>query len=1145
MRKNLEDVAFDMEAPTSLRVLCLDGGGIKGYTSLLILRRIFRTIAAEGGLQEPPRPCDMFDLIAGTSTGGLIAVMLGRLHMSVDECITVYENLGKEVFGKRLIGGQFGRIIRGMTSLPFYDIEALQAQVKKVLKEKGIALDELFVESNTPICKVILCATRMATSTADVFRNYESHHPTSENYTCQIWEAASATAAAPMFFRSISCEPNWEGKQIGCVLSLGTGIARTNSLSSNLASFLKGSIKIMTDAEDTAKVFAASAVGKNLMRTHRYFRFNIPQGMEDLQLDEWKATDRMRALTTEYLSHVGIGDTIQQCAKTLLFPDENPYSDRLRKFFTPNMKHQQIFALWGLAGVGKTQIALEFAQSMTQRLSVYWVRADSLANFIADYSQILGMLDVTNSQPLQSSDSPSLLKQIGNRLEETSGEWLLILDNADHLDQFMGTGNQDNSISISQYIPRRGRILITTRDRRFQGSVVAAASNGLCVDLMSAQEAESLLLKSVPQHLVQQNLANVFMAKELVDELGYLPLAIAQAAANILGQQLSFAEYLMRRPAFDFANRDPRNGTQSVHVTWAISLDVLKEQAPLSLDVPQLFLRALPEFKASDAADFLRAAKRPLSLSLIEQVDDEMSGMTTYMDTDERKRYVEPTILLMSNIFPYKLAIGTEQWSLATFLFPHVARHVEIAQETKCSSQSLALLMFRLSCFYGQSSMLEAGAEVAVESVKMASELWDPEGTMVFYFRKNNLERLNGAARYPDAEEEATILLKLLEAPAIVEQLANSLEKQRIEITSSFSVTLRGMRGKRFDELEVLHRGQLQSEHIDPWSSHGIVARHNLAHTLLKRGQVEEATEINNELLEFCETKEGILVVGKRLHLIMLNLRALIIRSGSNFDQRKEEVLQIYNRVFRESQDYLGVGEVDTWIATNNICGILLQLDQMCNMEHILWETITRAIATKIKIEGKFDTSMVGVYHKAGEYSEYLDSHHGVNSRNSLEFKELLEAWRFTSRLDNATNSPSSQIEPLNNIGVYRQRRGQYDEAEQYHIQALELCEIHGMHDVIPLLRYNQMLAIGRSGRISEAEAYRQQFLDIIVQQEAIYGSLERRMIEFEDDKRIYLEAKEMIGKGAMTPNDPWFQDNIKKIRRAEDRYGELFSQTV
>jgi predicted acylesterase/phospholipase RssA len=196
----------------------------------------------------------------------------------------------------------------------------------------------------------MLCATRLATSKADVFRNYESQHPTSENYECRIWEAASATAAAPMFFRSVkfqatseawcdgglrrnnpinealaelSRETNWEGKQIGCILSLGCGISRTKSISSNLATFLKDSMKIMTDAEDTAKVFAASAIGKELNRTHRYFRFNVPQGMEDLQLDEWKATERMRALTTEYLSYVGVGDSIQQCAKTLLFPDEN------------------------------------------------------------------------------------------------------------------------------------------------------------------------------------------------------------------------------------------------------------------------------------------------------------------------------------------------------------------------------------------------------------------------------------------------------------------------------------------------------------------------------------------------------------------------------------------------------------------------------------------------------------------------------------------------------------------------------------------------------------------------------------------------------------------------------------------------------
>ena len=47
----------------------------------------------------PFLPCHYVDYIAGTSTGGLIGIMLGRLRMSVDDCIEEYETLGGEVFG--------------------------------------------------------------------------------------------------------------------------------------------------------------------------------------------------------------------------------------------------------------------------------------------------------------------------------------------------------------------------------------------------------------------------------------------------------------------------------------------------------------------------------------------------------------------------------------------------------------------------------------------------------------------------------------------------------------------------------------------------------------------------------------------------------------------------------------------------------------------------------------------------------------------------------------------------------------------------------------------------------------------------------------------------------------------------------------
>jgi len=62
------------------RILSIDGGGVRGMSSLLILRNVMEEIARQKGITEA-RPCEYFDLIGGTGTGGLIAIMLGRLRM--------------------------------------------------------------------------------------------------------------------------------------------------------------------------------------------------------------------------------------------------------------------------------------------------------------------------------------------------------------------------------------------------------------------------------------------------------------------------------------------------------------------------------------------------------------------------------------------------------------------------------------------------------------------------------------------------------------------------------------------------------------------------------------------------------------------------------------------------------------------------------------------------------------------------------------------------------------------------------------------------------------------------------------------------------------------------------------------------------
>jgi len=79
-----------------LCLLSLDGGGVRGLSSLQILKRLMESINPE----DPPKPCDYFDMIGGTSTGGLIALMLGRLCMPVDEAIEAYIVLAPRIFTK-------------------------------------------------------------------------------------------------------------------------------------------------------------------------------------------------------------------------------------------------------------------------------------------------------------------------------------------------------------------------------------------------------------------------------------------------------------------------------------------------------------------------------------------------------------------------------------------------------------------------------------------------------------------------------------------------------------------------------------------------------------------------------------------------------------------------------------------------------------------------------------------------------------------------------------------------------------------------------------------------------------------------------------------------------------------------------------
>lgn len=91
--------------PDAVRLLSLDGGGVKGISSMMILDDIMKRVRElEGHPADPEQhlPHKYFDLAGGTSTGGLAALMMFRLKLSTKKTSDHYDNMSKQIFRPKI-----------------------------------------------------------------------------------------------------------------------------------------------------------------------------------------------------------------------------------------------------------------------------------------------------------------------------------------------------------------------------------------------------------------------------------------------------------------------------------------------------------------------------------------------------------------------------------------------------------------------------------------------------------------------------------------------------------------------------------------------------------------------------------------------------------------------------------------------------------------------------------------------------------------------------------------------------------------------------------------------------------------------------------------------------------------------------------
>lgn len=284
------------------KILSIDGGGIRGIYPAAFLKEVEDKM---GVIRSH------FDLIAGTSTGGIIAIGVA-LGLSTKTIADIYCVQGEHIFPPRWYDRKIARFLQRLVK-PLHDHAALEDALK------GAFQNRLFGECET---RLVIPAFVGPDPQITVFKT--DHHPDyRRDWKSPAWEVARATSAAPTFFAGHSSSDAffldggvWANNPIMCaviealsayeilpeqirILSLGTGNVAEKLKESTLRSGMIGWRGIINTAMYLTTDSALSQA-KLFLGHHNVVRIEPPKSAGSIELDDWRsAINLLPALARE------------------------------------------------------------------------------------------------------------------------------------------------------------------------------------------------------------------------------------------------------------------------------------------------------------------------------------------------------------------------------------------------------------------------------------------------------------------------------------------------------------------------------------------------------------------------------------------------------------------------------------------------------------------------------------------------------------------------------------------------------------------------------------------------------------------------------------------------------------------------------
>lgn len=433
----------------------------------------------------------------------------------------------------------------------------------------------------------------------------------------------------------------------------------------------------------------------------------------------------------------------------------------------------QSSALHGLGGVGKTQIALEYAYRHALEYSaVFWIGAETDGQVVTSFLHIAETLRLPERQ---NEDQQQVIAAV-QRWLATHEQWLLIWDNVEDLPL------------LNRFLPARraGALLITTRHQ-----ALGTFAQGLDLLPMELEEGTLLLLRrakvlapSATKKEVQQLASSMpeqySAAVHLVTVLGGLPLALDQAGAYIEEAGCNLTGYLQRYEQQRLHLLDRRGDLgqdhpQSVATTLLLSMERVEREQDLAADLLRvcalLHADAIPEEFFLGGASALGPTLEPLAhhSSLLDQAcatlrrfslvqrHPETRTLSLHrlvqtvrresMSQQEQATWLKRVSATICTVFP---ALSHDAWPQCERLLPHVSVIVA-ATADDLADQSLTEVLRKAADYLRDRTRYEQAELFYQRALRLQEHLWGPEhpevaktldGLAVLFFRQGNYEQV-------------------------------------------------------------------------------------------------------------------------------------------------------------------------------------------------------------------------------------------------------------------------------------------------------------------------------------------------------------------------------------------------------------------